>query len=313
MLKNFSIRIASVVIVLMATGCIEFLEVDLPGEEPRLIIEALLSDRESFSKISIGWGYASGTLCGSNDPFADECEADMVSPNPKVRGIVKIAEENGSEFVYNFQMADRQGYARLPISNSLTGEPGKRYTMDVEITYQGKTTVYHAESMMRTTPSISSITYEIRKGEIGKSDDFVPLISFNEPSASREYYLFTLCSFFSNAAIPSAECSGNSRVWNYSVLPDTFLPANVINLSIDNGATVAKYADFYPAAEPGYTIAEVHMYSIDKVTYEFYKSLLDQFNDDGGAYSPSPGTPVGNFNNGAIGIFSAIQLSYARV
>lgn len=81
---------------------------------------------------------------------------------------------------------------------------------------------------------------------------------------------------------------------------------------MDDGATVAKYANFYPHASRGEEV-EVQMFSVDEITYKFYKSLLSQFNNDGGAYYPSPSSPPGNISNGAIGLFRATQLSYARV
>jgi hypothetical protein len=193
----------------------------------------------------------------------------------------------------------------------MTGEPGKKYGLHIEVTYDGTTRAYHAETEMRSTPDITAITYEIRKAPVGKSEGLVPLISFHEPQHEKNWYLFQICHDVFTAE-PSTYCSGHSRVWSASVLPDTFLPENIVNLSVDNGATVAKYADFYPAPYPGTTV-EVQMHSVDKITYQFFKALLQQFDDDGGVYSSSPATPPGNISNGALGIFRATQLKYARV
>ena len=90
------------------------------------------------------------------------------------------------------------------------------------------------------------------------------------------------------------------------------MPESVKGLSIDNGATVAKYAQFYPSPGAGVGVI-VKMYSIDKLTYFYYKNLLDQFTNDGGAYSPMPSSPKGNISGDALGIFRALQESSATV
>ena len=158
---------------------------------------------------------------------------------------------------------------------------------------------------MLPTPPITDITYTIRKGDVGKSDNLVPLISFTDPP-ERNFYLFRLC------AQEGGNYCGNSRVWPYSLIADTFLPSNVTNLSIDDGAAIAKYAEFYPRPHPG-TGVQVRMYSVDENTYFFYKGLIDQFNNDGGAYTPTPSTPRGNVSGDGIGLFRAIQESRATV
>jgi hypothetical protein len=55
------------------------------------------------------------------------------------------------------------------------------------------------------------------------------------------------------------------------------------------------------------------MYSVTKEIYEFYKALLNQFNNDGGAYAPTPTQPQGNITGGAIGLFRAYDESSAEV
>jgi hypothetical protein len=55
------------------------------------------------------------------------------------------------------------------------------------------------------------------------------------------------------------------------------------------------------------------MYSVDRKTYHFYKALIDQFNNDGGAFSPTPATPDGNISGNAIGIFRALEKKTAEV
>lgn len=298
--------------VLTFSGCIDEYEMTIPFDEPMLYVDALISSQESLSSITIGWSHATGNGCFYEDSFGKvwiPCEPDPSTGPQKVNGNLLITERpTGNIYEYAFSMADRKGF--VIIQPQFKGVPGRTYVMDMDVTYNGTTEHYHAESRMLDTPSIDKISYEIRKGDIGKEDNFVPLISFSEPQNEKNFYLFQLCSGTSDGSIP-IYC-GNSRVWSYSVISDNFLPSDVEGLSIDDGATVAKYAQFYPHVYPGMG-AIVKMYSVDRTTYEFYKSLLEQFSNDGGAYSPTPATPQGNISNNALGLFRALHESSAVV
>ena len=46
--------------------------------------------------------------------------------------------------------------------------------------------------------------------------------------------------------------------------------------------------------------------------FQFYKALLQQFKNDGGAFQPAPGSPPTNMSNGALGYFRASALSEKR-
>jgi hypothetical protein len=51
------------------------------------------------------------------------------------------------------------------------------------------------------------------------------------------------------------------------------------------------------------------MYCITEPVYRYYVALSKQYNDDGGAFSPSPASPPTNFSGGAQGCFSAASVS----
>ena len=56
----------------------------------------------------------------------------------------------------------------------------------------------------------------------------------------------------------------------------------------------------------------VALSSLTQNAYEFYKILLQQFKNDGGAYQPAPGSPPTNMSNGALGYFRASSISIKR-
>jgi hypothetical protein len=295
----------AIIFTVVLFACLDEQHLELPSAASRIVIDALISDQQDQSYVTIGWSGAVNAACRNSFSYVIQCEPTIDEGPFKVNGMVTVVETNtGSTIVIPFQMNDKKGMVKIQVP--LAGTPGYKYSLTVDLNYNGEAERYVAESTMLPTPEITDISYEIREGDVGKSDNLVPLISFQEP-VGKHYYLFQLC----EAYYGSIYC-GNSRVWSYSLIEDTFLPPMVERLSIDDGASIAKYAEFYPWPQEGHG-AHVRMYSIDKTTYNFYKSLIDQFDNDGGAFSPAPATPAGNISGNAIGLFRATQESFATV
>ena len=285
--------------------CIDNTELTLPFDEPMLVVDAMISNKSDESYIKIGWSAPIGSIC--NDGFiVGECEIDNSTGPYKVTGSATVRDEvTGEQNILQIFMKDKKGLIEL--KPTLTGKPGHLYTLNIMINYEGAVSTYFAESTMKMTPTIDKIGYVIRKGDIGKSDNLVPLISFRDDPLETDYYLFQLCDVHPGGNINCAK----SRVWPYSFISDRFLPEYVQDLSIDDGASVARYAEFYPMADSNFG-ALVKMYSVSRETYEFYKTLLEQFNSDGGAFSPTPSSPKGNIK-GALGHFAALHESSAVI
>lgn len=299
-------KILSLLLILIVAGCIDEQSIHLPAVEPRIAIDALITAGPEGSVVNIGWTAPVGHACRDNFGSPVKCEPQNPTGPFTVTGTV-ILENAGTHLSVqkDFAMNNREGYVQLAFD--FQGTPGNEYVLSVEVNYSGNVQYYQARTTMLSTPPIDSISYTIRKGDVGKNDNLVPLISFVDPP-EKNYYLFQLCHL--SGAGASSVCS-NNRVWSYSLIDDTFLPAEVKNLSIDDGASIAKYAEFYPA--PGQDAgAEVKMFSVNKTTYLFYKALIEQFNNDGGAYSPTPATPQGNIP-GAIGLFRAVHEQNKRI
>lgn len=294
-----------IVFLFVSGGCIDEHQIDLPSEPPRIVIDGLISNRQGESYVNIGWSTTANFSCRNSFGDNAKCEPGTFSGPYKVNGLVRIIENNGARTIeLPFKMNDKEGM--ILVKPEITGTPGYKYELEVEMDYDGAREYYSASTEMLPTPQITNITYEIRKGDVGKNDNLVPLISFTDP-AEENFYLFQLCSIDLNRVY-----CGNSRVWSYSIIADTFLPSAVQGLSIDDGASIAKYAEFYPAPEVDAGV-QVRMYSVNRLIYDFYKSLIDQFNNDGGAYSPTPAMPKGNISGNGIGLFRALEESSASV
>ena len=139
---------------------------------------------------------------------------------------------------------------------------------------------------MPSVPSIDSVHFVFTKGDIGKGDYYIPLIYFEQLKNEHNYYLFVT--------------QGNNRVWPYSILNGAYLKEYVNGLDVFKGESVDYWMTAYPDITNDYFI---EMHSLTEEAYQFYKALLQQFRNDGGMYSPSPGSPLGNIDNGALGFF----------
>jgi len=56
----------------------------------------------------------------------------------------------------------------------------------------------------------------------------------------------------------------------------------------------------------------VTMSSLSSNAYNYYKNLIEQFENDGGAYKPTPASPPTNISNGGLGFFRASSVVEAK-
>ena len=96
------------------------------------------------------------------------------------------------------------------------------------------------------------------------------------------YYLIQLIDEESSRVISA------KFTWEFSILSDEYLEPYVNGLNVDDGASPEGY-DFYTY----FYGDEIHitMSSLTQEAYNYYKNLLDQFENDGGAYKPAPASP----------------------
>jgi hypothetical protein len=178
-------------ILILASSCIDEIKIDLPPHEPKLIVDALISSEANESQLTIGWTSPIGYSCTDSFGNVIKCGPEIQSGPYKVDGEITISDDNEAIlYTAAFRMNDKVGL--ISLAPNFGGVPGARYLLTIKIDYEGQTSYYSAETTMLETPAITEITYIIRKGDIGKNDNFVPLISFIEPEGV-DYYLFQLC------------------------------------------------------------------------------------------------------------------------
>lgn len=182
----------------------------------------------------------------------------------------------------------------------LVGIPGRTYSL--KVLSEGKE--YQASAFMPTVPNIDSVGFRRMFLEKDKAPIVTPLLYFSEPQGIKNHYLIQL-----NDDISIRTYSANT-LWVFSILSDEFLQPYVNGLNISQGETPRSIE--YPIFWEGDSFY-IALSSLTQNAYEFYKILLQQFKNDGGAYQPSPGSPPTNMSNGALGYFRASSISEKRL
>lgn len=284
--------------ILSYSGCIE--EYDLYRAEiaPRLVVEGLITNKpgpyyirltksqtESFSGNNYFDGDNAIAVKGAQVIITDNInQIDTLIP-------VDVNLEDPSGFNY-----DRGFYK----TQYLVGIPGRTYFL--KVLSEGKE--YQAHDFMQSVPDIDSVGFIKKDPEPGKSPIVTPLLYFSEPQNIKNYYLIQL-----NEEISIRSYSA-STLWQFSILSDEFLQPYVNGLNISQGETPRSIE--YSIFQEGDSFY-IALSSLTQNTYEYYKILLKQFKNDGGAYQPSPGSPPTNMSNGALGYFRASAISEKRL
>ena len=318
----------NIIVLLLLTlimGCVEDFDLKLNNSEPRLVVEGLITNKP-------GPYYVRLTKSKTNNITSpEESRDENVDPVTDAQVIVrddlnnvdtlKLIDIDMTGYQYDFRYGgyfkfvhdgsgnivdtlflssdlyslNKRGYYK---SSKLKGTEGQTYYLNV----RWKDKEYTASAYMPSVPKIDSLGYVLKPTEIvGKDDKYVPLLYFEEPQGIRNYYLIQL-----NKDIPSRSRYSHTQ-WEFSILTDTYLEPYVNGLNVSTGYT-PRGENINSKYRRGDTIY-VALNSLTHEDYNYYKNLIDQFDNDGGAYKPSPATPPGNISNGALGLFRASAVS----
>ncbi len=315
-----------ILLTIMISSCVEDFDLNLPEAEPRIVVDGLISSKPGpyYIRLTLSKVGNITTSENSNNELVDPVDDAIVvvSDNTGQIDTLKYLSWDESEYTYDY----RYGYIKLikdaagnvidrialtdPYyynkrgfykTSHLKGIPEVTYSLNVK--YKEKE--YVASAYMATVPAIDSIGYLLKKSEIvGKSDKYFPLLYFKEPQGIKNYYLIQL-----NEEIFAQSGYGNST-WQFSILSDTFLDPYVNGLNVSTGYS-SSGENYYPVYGEGDSIY-VALNSLTKEGYNYYKNLIDQFGNDGGAYKSTPSSPPGNISNGGLGLFRASAVSEGR-
>lgn len=312
-------------VVISFSGCIE--DYDLYRDEivPRLVVEGLVSNKpgpyyirltksqtESFNGTSSFDGDNAIAVKGAQVIITDNInQIDTLIPvdinldeyTLDRFGYYKLIYDSFGKIIDTLFLKDpfafnyNRGFYK---TRHFVGIPGRTYSL--KVLSDGKE--YQANAFMPSVPDIDSVGFVKKDPEPGKSPIVTPLLYFSEPQGIKNYYLIQL-----NDEVSIRSYSAG-MLWQFSILSDEFLQPYVNGLNISQGETPRSIE--YPIFWEGDSFY-IALSSLTQNAYEYYKILLQQFKNDGGAYQPSPGSPPTNMSNGALGYFRASAISEKRL
>ena len=320
-MKLMKINKLIIIIGIFFSACLEEIDLNIDKNEPILVVESTITDLEGLYYVRLTYSTLGLNLSTSSlidDSYEavknaniiisdDKGNSDVLIPVPVQICYSYIYDETGN--ITDSVITDcenpisyERGYYQ---TTQIKGMAGNTYTLNINVNNKE----YTANAFMPEVPKIDSLTFIVRQGEKEEIKLLVPLIYFTEPD-EKNYYLFQVSN--SSDIIDGYTAYGS---WGFSILSDEFLPNYVLGLNISSGSTPGnrELSYYYQASMLGSPIINpVKMSSLTEEAYNYYKSLINQFNNDGGAYSSAPATPKGNISNGALGFFRASSVSLAQ-
>jgi hypothetical protein len=292
-LRNHKNIILLGLILLGLSSCSEEFDFEFEEQEALLVVEGCITNQA-------GPYYVRLTQSLSEVVKPDYSFSFSSPEKPVTDAVVRISDDIGNSESLRY-IGKREGmYPENEgwyVVENLQGVVGRTYTLAIE--WKGE--IYTARDRMEAVPEIEKIDFRTKHLEAKNEDVDIPLIYFHEPQGVKNYYLmyYSTNGFF-----------GSNRNWAFSVLSDEFLEPYVNGLEVDDGQSPSG-SDFYQTISPGSEVV-VYLESLSQPAYEFYSGVINQFDADGGAFSPAPASPPGNISNGAMGLFHASAVSVKR-
>ena len=293
--------------IILAAGCVEEFDLKLKDAEPRLVVEGFVSNLPGPYYVRLTKSTPGGVTSIVDNSYYNRTD----SAEPVKNATVIISDDFNQIDTLKYYIVDIDDHKYHDIvfsynsgfykTSRLKGIAGRTYYL--KIIAEGKE--YRASAYMPPVPEIDSLGYYLKKTEMeGKWDTYVPLLYFKEPQGIKNYYLIQLRDDI------HLRIFNSNVLWQCSILSDEFLKPYVNGLNVSLGATPRgiNSLPIYSADDSIY----VALSSLTKESYNYYKALLDQFENDGGTYKPTPASPQGNISNGGLGLFRASAVSEKR-
>ena len=307
--------ITFLVFVATLTGCVEEYDLKLTEAPIRLVVEGLITNEPGPYYVRLTESHS-----GKLNVYLDNAKAvkdaliiitdnvnqiDTLIPanvDDYRLGDYKLVYDNfGNIFDTVWLSADPyffdydRGFYK---TTTLVGIPGRTYSL--KIIHQNKE--YRASSYMPPVTDIDSLGLIKTITPEGKPDTYSPLLYFSEPQETKDYYLVQYVD-----EIYARTTYSWAFYWPFSILSDEFLEPYVDGLHIGSGANILDYKGL--PFSFGWGAIYVRLNSLTREAYLYYRSLIQQFENDGGAFQPAPASAPTNINNGALGFFRASAVS----
>ncbi|MBV5284270.1 MAG: DUF4249 domain-containing protein [Paludibacter sp.] len=303
---------------LLLFSCTDNFTIKTEDSDARIVFAGAITNEEGPYFVRVSLSTPSGNKVSANTGIADAlviisdnkgCVDTLKAFSPTIEVHPKwffeyftIKKYSGVVDTINSSSSYSSDFRGVYYTTKIKGTPGNKYTLHVK--YKDK--IVMATDSMPNVAIIDSVKFLTRT--LSKDGDhfLAPYIYFKEPRNEKNYYMMDFGDDDINGLISDA-----SRVWSFSILDDEYLPAYVNGLNIDDGISPVSDEDFYyPSAG---SMATIRLLSLSPGAYNFYKSVISQFENDGGAYTPSPTSPPSNLSGNALGFFRTSAVSERKV
>ncbi len=287
-----------IILLFIFAGCVEDFDLKLQNADPRLVVEGWITNKPGpyyilLTKSKIG-AFATPDQSYFNNAELVKDASVVISDDSGQIDTLKFIQAND-----NSDSRDKwfHGYYK---TSKLKGIANHTYFLKIKVWEKE----FNATAYMPPVPEIDSLRYSMKTAEKDGTQYYIPLINFKEPQGIENYYLVQLKNEFSPYLVV------NSAIWQYSIFSDIHMNPYVSNLNINLGTNPRGIT--YRIFQEGDSIYAA-LSSLTKEGYNYYKTLLEQFKNDGGAYKPTPTSPQGNISNGGLGLFRASAVSEKRI
>lgn len=246
-------------IVFLISSCQEVIDLELPNDDPQLVIEGFLTY----------W---------QKDPQKNNCTVTLSTTgnyhdedtfNPVSNAIVEITDESDKS-VYSLAPLENQSgvyrHTEIPMDS------GRTYTLYVNYNNQE----YKATGSILPIAELDSFTYRYQSRKGFLDEGYYLYFSGSTPKERGiNYYRFMI---YENDSLYNAP-------EDYLIQSDEFLKERIDTLQLAN--YVFNVGD----------TVRIEMFSLNKGIFEYYNELLELLFNDGGLFSSPPRNPTSNIKN----------------
>lgn len=257
-------------VLVFSFACEKIVEIELNQSMPQLVIEGLLTNRDTVHFVKVS----------KSVQFYD------TGLSPVTDAIINVTGK-GQAYSYSHNpmgIDSMQGYYFSDVAYA--GKIGESYTLNVEVDGIN----YNATDTLRFVTPIDSLMFAIDLSVSEEDEEdgkiYQVILYAKEPSNSEDFYQFK---FYRNR-----------KLITYST--DVYVFSDVaLGPTLDGVPSPVLFREG--------ELASVQIYSLTKEQYLFYEDLESLLNNDGGMFSPPPANPRNTFSNPALGLWQVSAIS----
>lgn len=303
-------RYTSLLLILLSAGCIDPINLNVPGGGGVLVVDGWITDQPGPYTIKLSRSIA----------YNNEKPLKVFSV-PEIKAKLSVVDNAGNTEVLT---ESAPGTYR---TNTMRGQVGRSYQLFIE-TFSGSK--YHStKDEMKPVPGIDELQYEFQVTEtlytnasgsskVKRLEAFAIYAVVTDPAATDNFYRWQVDGIFEYFA--SNDTPPDTR-WNHCWAPLTRLESKLL-LATDtytDGKQFRQYLANVPYDRPTFFLVKVRQQSLSEPAHSFMKKVSIQQTSTGTLFDP-PSTPIaGNISNDngsdetVLGYFGASSIALSSL